>query len=234
MSDLERWEQCTNEELCAEYQQTNSDALFEYFLERNHNLAASFARKYYSVFPDYEDDLDQALRMATWRCMKRYDSTRGGMYSTLLAYYVISECQAVIRMRHSIRLPRYKWRQGSIEELEEKEPTKLFSVGSLDKVIPSDGKRDMTVGDLVEDMSPGPEETAMDKDLQERVLADIDKYLSPAEAIAIKKRYGLGGYQPHSLQEIGDEHNVCRERARQLIEKGLWKLKNKRRFFDAD
>ena len=228
---MKEWEKLTNEALCLEYQQTKSNELFEYFLERNRRLGLSFAQKYLQIFPQYEDDFHQAIRVAMWRCMIKYDATYETTFTTLFYYYVRHECQAVVRMRHSIRLPRYVWQQ--LNRFEEEHPDRLYSLRSLDYDY-NDGSEDeeSTLADLICDKGPSPEELFIRSSTEKKLIQTIDTYLRPSEAIAIKKYFGLDGNSPHTLQQIGNEYNLSRERVRQLVKKGLNKLKARRRLID--
>lgn len=228
---MKEWEKLTNEALCLEYQRTKSNELFEYFLERNRRLGLSFAQKYLQIFPQYEDDFHQAIRVAMWRCMIKYDATYETTFTTLFYYYVRHECQAVVRMRHSIRLPRYVWQQ--LNRFEEEHPDRLYSLRSLDYDY-NDGSEDeeSTLADLIADKGPSPEELCIQSQLEARLVDIIDLYLKPSEAMAIKMYYGLEGHQPHTLEQIGRKYNVTRERIRQLIKRGLNKLKARRRLID--
>ena len=229
---MKTWEEQTNEELCLEYQQTNDGALFGYFLERNWKLGMEFALKYIQVFPQYQEDFEQGIRIAMWRCIKKFNPSYEVKFSTLFYYYVRHECQAVIRSRHSIRLPRYVWQK--LKEFEEEHPDRLYSLMSLDYNYNMGGEADeeTTLAEVIADKGPSPEELCIQSQLEARLVDIIDLYLKPSEAMAIKMYYGLEGHQPHTLEQIGRKYNVTRERVRQLVKKGLNKLKARRRLID--
>ena len=207
----ELWKSMTNEELAVEYQATKSNELFEFFIEKNTKLLKAISLNYRRQFPNYEDDFNQACIIAAWQCLLHFDITKGVKYSTLLDYYVRAQCQAVIRMRHTMKLPRYIWED--IDGYRHKYPSRIFGTISFDADYTS-GEEDCD-GSLIDIHSE-----------QERYLLDImRKILKPAEFLILKMRFGLEGYSPMTLQAIGAEFKVTRERIRQLEVKGLRKLK---------
>lgn len=220
----ELWKSMTNEELAVEYQATKSNELFEFFLEKNTKLLKAISLNYRRAFPNYEDDFDQACIIAMWKCLLRFDITRGMKYSTLLDYYVRAQCQAVIRMRHTMKLPRYIW--DDIDGYKNKYPSRIYGTISLDADYTEDKEEfDNKLLDAVADSGPSPEDISVHSE-QERYLLDImRKTLKPAEFLVLKMRFGLEGCSPMTLQAIGTEFKVTRERIRQLEVKGLRKLK---------
>ena len=220
----ELWKSMTNEELAVEYQATKSNELFEFFIEKNTKLLKAISLNYRRQFPNYEDDFNQACIIAAWQCLLHFDITKGVKYSTLLDYYVRAQCQAVIRMRHTMKLPRYIWED--IDGYRHKYPSRIFGTISFDADYTS-GEEDCdgSLIDVAVDSGPTPEEKGIHSE-QERYLLDImRKILKPAEFLILKMRFGLEGYSPMTLQAIGAEFKVTRERIRQLEVKGLRKLK---------
>lgn len=63
-------------------------------------------------------------------------------------------------------------------------------------------------------------------ELLKNELQDILKELTPREAKVLQLRYGLGDNRPHTLEEVGKEFNVTRERIRQIEAKALRKLRH--------
>lgn len=229
---MSTWDQMTNEELCVEYQRTNNEKLYEYFLERNRTLGLEFELKYVNIFPQYRDDFDQAVRVAMWRTMKKFDASYGTAFSTIFYYYVRSECQAVIRARHSIRLPRHVWQK--LHELEAEHPERLYGIMSLDYDYKegSEDEDEATLASVIADQGPSPEDLVILSQMSVKLVDAIDKYLRPSEAVAVKMYFGLDGNKPHTLQQIGEKYNLTRERIRQLICKGLNKLRARRKLFN--
>ena len=84
------------------------------------------------------------------------------------------------------------------------------------------------LGDFVEDEErDSPEEAASNQILKEQ-LSEIIATLTDREQKIIRLRFGIGGGRPHTLEEVGNEFDVTRERIRQIEAKALSKLrKNK-------
>ena len=102
-------------------------------------------------------------------------------------------------------------------------------IASLDASVGRDGDDEESVlGDFVEDEERiSPEDAAANQILKEK-LAEIISTLSEREQKIIKMRFGIGGGHPHTLEEVGAEFSVTRERIRQIEAKALSKLrKNK-------
>ena len=85
------------------------------------------------------------------------------------------------------------------------------------------------IGDFVEDESfKSPAESAAQDILKAQLLAVIET-LTPREQKVIRLRYGLDDNHPRTLEEVGKEFNVTRERIRQIEAKALRKLRNPNR-----
>ena len=102
-------------------------------------------------------------------------------------------------------------------------------IASLDASVSRDGDdEDSVLGDFVEDEErDSPEESAANQILKEQ-LSEIIATLTDREQKIIRLRFGIGGGRPHTLEEVGAEFDVTRERIRQIEAKALSKLrKNK-------
>ena len=87
-------------------------------------------------------------------------------------------------------------------------------------------KKDSHLGDLIEDKNAIlPIDAAIQSNLREtttRVLAS----LTPREERVLRMRFGIGINTDHTLEEVGQQFSVTRERIRQIEAKALWKLKH--------
>lgn len=92
---------------------------------------------------------------------------------------------------------------------------------------PSDNGNDLTLGDILEDGAPSPEELLTRVFLKAEVKAALGK-LNEREAEVLRLYYGFGGAQEMTLEEIGAKFGLTRERARQIKEKALQKLRHPR------
>ncbi len=81
---------------------------------------------------------------------------------------------------------------------------------------------------MMNDDSPNPEETLLNDSLRQEIERSLAT-LGDREADILRFYFGLNGYQPHTLEEIGNEFGLTRERVRQIKEKAIKKLKNQYR-----
>ena len=85
---------------------------------------------------------------------------------------------------------------------------------------------DTTLGDLIEDThGVAPVEAAIQSDLR-TLVSDLLDGLSPREAKVLRMRYGIDMSTDHTLEEVGQQFSVTRERIRQIEAKALRKLKH--------
>lgn len=97
---------------------------------------------------------------------------------------------------------------------------------SLEKPIGEDG--DDELGSLIEDeSSPSPSDAAESALLRES-LSEMMSSLTPREARVVRMRFGFDGRPAMSLEEVGDKIGVTRERARQIVQQALRKLRHPR------
>lgn len=139
-------------------------------------------------------------------------------------------------MRTQRRMTQELNREPTIEELGkelEMEPEKVEyvmkikqDITSLDAGVGKDGdEEDSVLGDFIEDEDiVTPEESASTQLLKEQVQ-DILSSLSDREQKIIKLRFGLENGKNHTLEEVGQEFAVTRERIRQIEAKALAKLR---------
>lgn len=98
----------------------------------------------------------------------------------------------------------------------------FFNIPSLDLPIGEDA--DTSLGDYIEDPVEPFEEEVCREDINKYLLETIEN-LPERTAFVVKKRFGLEGQEPSTLEEVGEELGVTRERVRQIEKKALEKLK---------
>ena len=97
---------------------------------------------------------------------------------------------------------------------------------SLDKVLENNDNESALI-DYIEDVdSPSPDNELCNKEVQ-KMLREILKCLSPREEKILRMRYGIDFNMNHTLEEVGEDFALSRERIRQIEEKAIAKLRKK-------
>ncbi|MFB6350313.1 MAG: sigma-70 family RNA polymerase sigma factor, partial [Bradymonadaceae bacterium] len=95
---------------------------------------------------------------------------------------------------------------------------------SLEAPVGDDDGGDTQLADFIEDEdSPSPAEDALEEDLREHTKEMLSS-LTPREEKIIRMRFGIGEKTDHTLEEVGQDFNLTRERIRQIESKALKKL----------
>ena len=89
------------------------------------------------------------------------------------------------------------------------------------------------IGEIIEDKSTaGVEDSVINNMLNEEIMAILPKILKPVEVEVIQKRFGFNGETRMTLEEIGQQRGVTRERIRQIEAMAIAKLKASRKTKD--
>lgn len=220
----ETWDAQTNEALCIEYQETKSDTLYEYFLSRNIGLIMDYLGPIIRKHPDQKEELVQTCKVAMWEAMNKYNPEKEVKFTTYCHYFFKKNVWHHWHSQYSVHLPINLMTK--LDEVREKVPYAVLDFESLDKPISAgdDSGAETTLEEFIAADQPSPEEVAIEHNRAEQLLKILDK-LSPRESKCLQMYYGLNGYAPHTLQQIGNVYNVSRECIRQVLEKALKKVK---------